>query len=40
MLRLLFGFVAGVLYGAISSVEAPEGTLAKAAMILKMFIFG
>ncbi|WP_364149087.1 hypothetical protein [Paenibacillus sp. LPE1-1-1.1] len=39
MWRLLIGFVAGVLYGAITTVEVPDGVVAEAAALLKLLFF-
>jgi hypothetical protein len=40
MLKIIVGFVGGVLYGSITAVEVPSGVIAKAAAILKMIFFG
>lgn len=39
MIRLVFGFLAGTFYGAITTIEVPDGILSKAAAILKMIFF-
>lgn len=36
MVKILFGFMAGIFYGAMYVIEVPEGILSKAAAILKM----
>lgn len=40
VIKILLGFIAGVFYGVIYTVEVPDGLVAKAATILKMFISG
>jgi hypothetical protein len=37
VVKVLFGFLGGVFYGAIMIVEVPDGVIGKAAAILKMF---
>lgn len=39
MVKILFGFVTGIFYGAIYVVEVPDGLISKAAAILKMIFF-
>jgi hypothetical protein len=38
VVKILIGFLAGVLYGVIYTVEVPDGIVAKAATVIKMFI--
>lgn len=40
MVKILIGFVGGVIYGVMYAVEVPDGIISKAAAIIKMFIWG
>lgn len=40
MLKLVITFLGGIVYGAIVSVEVPDGAIAKAAMLIKMIFWG
>jgi hypothetical protein len=39
MVKILFGFMGGIFFGAMYVIEVPDGTIAKAAAILKMIFF-
>lgn len=38
MIKILLGFIAGIFYGVMYTVETPDGIVAKAAAVLKMFL--
>jgi uncharacterized membrane protein YeaQ/YmgE (transglycosylase-associated protein family) len=39
LIKILIGFIAGVLYGIIYTAEDPHGLFSKAGVIFKMFLF-